>query len=321
MDRMGRLGGREERTGPSPIDTELLQITRELSAQFQVPYRYTRIAWARFVRGDGDWMRSNPVFLGGSLDVELLLPEYLKGKLPPDGWRTLIALHLVRLKAYNSRKRTSRFLGKIALAPRSLFFLLLIYIPVVLASPRSTASVVVLIFPSPIFLLAALWLRRSLRKSLKLREFELDKIAADQVGTLQVSQVLEKMETLKWKTMAELRSLYVRYYFLRSSFVSYWNPSVNERVGELTNPRVTGLPRPPIVPRIGLLGRVFIVLAGLSIFWGSGIVAGILYLHGESSITCMDNTCAALVVISVLGFWTAVISGISIAISVVRRFV
>jgi hypothetical protein len=224
------------------------------------------------------------------------------------------------LKAYNSVGRISRFLGKFALVPRSLFFLLLFYVPVVLASPGWRGSILILVLPSPIFLLAALWLRRSLRKSLKRREFELDKTVADHVGALQVSQVLKKMETLKWMAMRDLRSLYVRYYF-RSWFVSYWNPSVKERVGEITNPCLTGLPRPSIVPRIDLRGRVILLLVGFGIFWSSGIVAGNLYSHGESSFACVDNTCATLVVISVLGFWMAVISGISIAISVVRRFV
>ncbi len=318
MDRLRRLGDREERTGPSPIDDALLQLTRELSVQFQILYRYSRIAWARFIRIDGDWMRSNPVFLEGLSDVELLVPEYLKGKLSLDEWRALMALHFVRLKAYNSRRRISRFLGKIALIPRSLFFLLLIYVPVALASPGYSGSVLTLVLPSPIPLLAALWLRRSLRKSLKRRDFELDKIVADQLGQLQVSQVLQKMETLKPIATPELRSLFVRNYFL-SGFVSYWNPSVKERVEELTHPRITGLPRPSTLPRVGLRGRVIILLAGIAIFWVPTIVATNIYVHGESSIVCMDNTCAALVVISALGFWMAVISGISIAIWVVRR--
>ena len=57
-----------------------------------------------------------------------MLPEFLKGKLSLDEWKILIALHLVRFKAYN-QTRMSRLLGKIALAPRGLFFLLLFYIP------------------------------------------------------------------------------------------------------------------------------------------------------------------------------------------------
>ncbi len=304
---MRRPRNREERTGPSPIDDALLNLTRDLAEQFKAPYRYSRIAWARFVRGDGDWMLSDPVLPGVLSDVELLLPEYLKGKLSLDEWRILIALHLVRLTVHNRESGVSRFLGKFALVPRSLFFLLLVYVPVILASPRSSpGSIVVLILPSPLPLLVALWLRRSLRRSLKTREFEMDKIVADRSGPPQVSQVLGKMETMGG-------------YNFRSGLVSHWNPSIEERVEELNNPRFTGPLRPSIVPRIGLRGRAIITLFGLGVFWGSGFVAGNLYLRGGSSVVCMDNTCAALVVISVLAFWMAVITGTSVAISLVRR--
>ncbi len=304
---MRRPRNREERTGPTPLDDALLNMTQDLAAQFKAPYRYTGIAWARFVRGDGDWMWSDPVLPGVLSDVELLLPEYLKEKLSLDDWRILIALHLVRLNIYNKESGVSRFLGKFALVPRSLFFLLLVYVPVVLASPRSSpGSIIVLILPSPLPLLVALWPRRSLRRTLKVREFELDKIVTDRFGQPQVSQVLGKIET-------------IGSYNFRSGLVSHWNPTIQERIGELNNPRFTGPPRPSIVPRISLRGRAIITLFGLGVFWGSGFVAGNLYLHGGSSIVCMDNTCAALVVISVLAFWMAVITGTSVAISLVRR--
>lgn len=294
-------------------------MTRELLVQFQVPRRYSRISWERFVRIDGDWIRSKPVFLEGLSDFGLFLPEYLRDRLSLEEWRILIALHLVRLKANSSQGTASRFLGKIALVPRSLFFFVLLYVPALLLGSKSSGSVIIIILPSPIFLISALWLRRSLRRSLKTREFELDKIVADQFGTLQVSNVLEKMALLQRRAMFELRSFLARQAF-RSWFVSYWNPSITERVGELTNPPPTRLPNPSIVPRLGLRGRAILVALGIGAFWGSGFVAGILYLQGGSSIVCTDNTCAALVIISVLGFWVAVITGISIAISVVRRF-
>src|SRR5260370_11832044 len=63
------------------------------------------------------------VTVPGSLpQAELMLPESLKGRLSLDEWKILIALHLVRFKAYN-HGRMSRLLGKVALAPRGLFFL------------------------------------------------------------------------------------------------------------------------------------------------------------------------------------------------------
>ena len=178
---MGRLGWRSwyERikTGPTPEDNALLQLTRELSVQFQMSYWYKQVVWGRLDRYNSTcWIRSTPTIpskeivpVPGSLtEADLMLPEFLKGKLSLDEWKILIALHLVRFKAYN-QTRMSRLLGKIALAPRGLFFLLLFYIP---AAATGGLSGPVLYFPSPIFLIAALWIRRSLRKSLKRREFE-----------------------------------------------------------------------------------------------------------------------------------------------------
>src|SRR2546426_4060911 len=100
---------------------------------------------------------------------------------------------MVRFKAYN-QTRMSRLLGKIALAPRGLFFLLLFYIP---AAASGGLSGPVLYFPRPIFLLAALSIRRSLRKSLKRQELALDRKVAEQLGTQQVSQGLAKISNLE----------------------------------------------------------------------------------------------------------------------------
>lgn len=181
MDRLRRLSGYQRiKTGPSPEDNALLQLTRELSVQFQIPYWYKQIVWGRLDRYDSTRsIISKPTIVSreivtvpGSLpEAELMLPEHMKGKLSLDEWKILIALHLVRFKVYN-KGSMSRLLGKIALAPRGLFFLLLFYIP---AASSGGLSGPVLYFPSPIFLLAALWIRRSLRKSLKRREFELDR--------------------------------------------------------------------------------------------------------------------------------------------------
>src|SRR5438132_7469641 len=76
---------------------------------------------------------------------------------------------MLRFKSYR-KVGIHRRHGNYALAPLVLFFLLLFEIPV--AAPGGLSGPV-LYFPSPIFLLAALWIRRSLRKSLKRQEFEL----------------------------------------------------------------------------------------------------------------------------------------------------
>src|SRR3989454_1832904 len=145
-----------------------------------MPYWYRQIVWGRLDRYQSTGgIISKPTILSketvtvpGSLpEAELMLPEYLKGELSLDEWKILIALHMVRFKAYD-KGRMSRLLGKIALAPRGLFFFLLFYIP---AAASGGLSGPVLVFPSPIFLLAALGIRRPLRKSLKRREFELDR--------------------------------------------------------------------------------------------------------------------------------------------------
>ena len=313
MERLRRLSWYERiKTDPSPEDDALLQLTRELSVQFQIPYWYKQIFWGRLDRYNSTgWMISKPVILSrevltvpGSLpQAELMLPEYLKRKLSLDEWKILISMHLVRIKAYNSG-RMSKLLGKIALAPRGLFFLLLFYIP---AATAGGLSGPVIVLPSPIFLLSALWIRRSLRKSLKRREFELDRNVATQLGTEQVSLVLGKVQNLEPMVIP-------RFFFL-----AYWNPSIKERIGELNNPPFASLPRPSRFPKIGLRGRAIIVLVGFAIFWGSGFIAGNIYARGQATVACPDNTCAALVVIAAFGFWMAIIGGISIVVWTLRR--
>ena len=320
MDRLGWRSGYERiKTGPSPEDNALLQSTRELSAQFQMPFWYRQILWGRLDRYNSTgWVISKPIILSketvtvpGSLPVaELMLPEFLKGKLSLNEWRILIALHMVRFKTYN-QGRMSRLLGKIALAPRGLFFLLLFYIP---AAASGGLSGPILYFPSPIFLIAALWIRRSLRRSLKRREFELDRNVAKQLGTLQVSQVLEKVESLDQKRIPTDIRLFLLPY------VAYWNPSIKERIGELSKPHLQDLPRWSRIPRIGLRGRVIIVLVGFGIFWGSGLIEGNIYARGQTTVVCMDTTCSALVVIAAVGYWMAIIGGISIIVWIARRF-
>jgi len=321
LNRLRRLSGYQRiKTGPSPEDNALLQLTREVSAQFQIPYWYKQVVWGRLDRYNSTgWIRSTPtirsdeiVTVPGSLpEAELMLPEFLKGRLSLDEWKILIALHLVRFKAYN-RGRTRRLLGKIALAPRGLFFLLLFYIP---AAASGGLSGPVLYFPSPIFLIAALWIRRSLRRSLQRREFALDRNVAEQLGIPQVLQVLEKILNLdQIRIPPNLR------FPILAGWIAYWNPSVRERTGELSSPPPVDLPRSSRIPRIGIRGRVIFVLAGFAIFWGSGLVAGDIYARGQTSVVCTDTTCSALVVISTAGILMAIISGISIVVWIARRF-
>src|SRR5437660_2589732 len=154
----------------------------------------------------------------------------------------------------------------------------------------------------------------SLRKSLKRREFELDRNVAKQLGTQQVSQVLEKLEELDQKRIpADIRLFLLPY-------VAYWNPSIKERIRELGNPRLEDLPRPARIPKIGLRGRVIIVLVGFGIFWGAGLVESNFFARGQTMIVCTDVTCSALVVIAAVGFWMAIIGGISIVVWILRRF-
>ncbi len=288
-----------------------------------MPYWYKQIVWGRLDRYNStSWIISKPTILSeetvsfpGSLpQAELMLPEYVKGRLSLEEWKILIALHMVRFKAYNTG-RMSRLVGKIALAPRGLFFFLLFYIP---AAASGGLSGPVLYFPSPIFLIAALWIRRSLRKSLKRREFELDGNIAKQLGTQQVSQTLEKIQNLDQIIPIDRRSFLLAYY--RSFFTAYWNPSIKERIGELSKPRLVDLPSPSRIPRIGLRGRVITVVVGFGIFWGSGLVAGNIYARGQTTVVCMDTTCSALVVVAAVGFWMAIIGGISVVVWILRRF-
>src|SRR5260370_12674748 len=318
---MRRRGWYERiKTGPSPEDNALLELTRELSVQFQMPYWYRQIAWGRLDRFNSTgWIISKPTILPketvtvpGTLPVaELMLPEFLKGKLSLDEWKILIALHMVRFKAYN-KGRMSRFLEKIALAPRELFFLIMFAIP---TASSVGLSGLVLYFPSPIFLIAALWIRRSLRNSLKRREFELDRDVAEQLGTVKVLQVLEKILSLDQKRIPT----YPRFPFL-AGWIAYWNPSIRERTGELSKPRLVDLPRLSRIPRICLRGRVITVIVGFCIFLCSGLVEGNIYAQSQNTTVVMDTTCSALVVIAAVGFWMAIIGGISIIVWIARRF-
>ena len=312
MEKLRRLSWFERiRTDPSPEDDSLLQITRVLSAQLQVLFWYKQIVWGRFDKPGWGWMISKPVifsrgvlaFPGPLPEAELMLPEYLKGKLLLDEWRLLIAMHLLRFKAYNSG-RMSKLLGKMLLALFGAFIPLLFLVPTIVG--RAWGPLPVFLAWSPALLLFALWARGSLRKW----EFELDRSLANRFGTESISQVLEKMKTLDPRATPSTR---------RARFLAYWSPSISERIDELKNPHLVGLPKPSRIPKIGLRGRATITIAGLAIFWGSGVVEGKLYAKGQNTVACATNTCAVLVVTSAVGYWLAILAGASVVAGVAQR--
>jgi len=73
------------------------------------------------------------------------------------------------------------------------------------------------------------------------------------------------------------------------------------------------------MPKIGLRGRAIIILIGIAIFWGSGVIAGNLYARGQETVACLTNTCAALVVIAAVGYWSAILGALSTVPVVVHR--
>ncbi len=125
-----------------------------------------------------------------------------------------------------------------------------------------------------------------------------------------MSQVLEKMRGLDPRATPSTS--------LPARFRAYWSPSIQERIVELGYPHVVSLPRPSRIPKIGLHGRAAIVLVGFAIFWGSGVVASNLYARGQTMFACVTNACAALVIISAVGYWSAILGGISIVVWAVR---
>jgi len=311
LDRLRRLNWYERiKSGPSTEDGSLLQTTRELAIQLESQFWYRQIFWGRFDRSGVGWLISRPVmsrelWLGplGVPEADLMLPEFLKGKLSLDEWRLVIALHMVRMKAYNSGKM-SRLLGLMSLAVLGAFVPLLFLLPEFIG--RAWGSV--LIFPAwaPAIFLSLLWVRRSMRRW----EFELDAQVAAKFGTDAVLHVLDRMQTLDPR--ATLTNRLAR--------LPAWSPNIAQRTDELRNPRSVSLPRPSRIPKIGLRGRAIITLTGFGVFWSSGIVAGNLYAQGQLQVACVTNGCAALVVISAIGYWTAILGGLSIVLWAARRF-
>ena len=278
--------------------------------QLDSPFWYKQIAWGSFDRGGIGWMFSKPIisrelWLGplGVPSAELMLPEYLKGKLSLDEWKTLIAMHMIRLKFYNSGRMSLR-LGLMILALAAAFVPILLLSDILVG--RLWGSILAFSALGTLILLFFLWTRRSMRKW----EFELDGKMADQFGTERVSQVLEKMQNLDPR--ATPRNFVAR-------FSAFWSPSIRERLGELGNPRPAGPPKTSRMSKIGLRGRAIIVVVGFAIFWGSGLVAGNLYARGQETVACVTNACAALVIIAAVGYWSAILGALSMVPVVVRK--
>src|SRR5437667_10584903 len=119
----------------------LLQLTREIAVRLDSRFWYRQVVWGRFVRGGVGCMITMPVisreFWLGHLGIplaDLMVPEYLKGKLSLDEWRILIEMHLLRLKAFNSG-RMSRLLGLMALMILGAFGALLIVFYIFVGRP------------------------------------------------------------------------------------------------------------------------------------------------------------------------------------------
>src|SRR5206468_1112769 len=86
LQRLRRFSGFERiRTGPSPEDDALLQLTRELALFFDISFWYKAVLWGKFNRSATGWMISKPVLFSPG-QVELMLPEFLKGKLSLENW-------------------------------------------------------------------------------------------------------------------------------------------------------------------------------------------------------------------------------------------
>jgi hypothetical protein len=262
LERLRRLSWFERiRTGPSPDDDALLQLTRELALFFDVRFWYKQMLWGKFHGSATGWMISKGVlaFPGPLPEAELMLPEYLKGKLSLENWRFLIAIHLVQFKGYNSGKMIKEA-GIMILIIVGTFVPALILQGIV-GGPLGFA----LLLPawSPGFLLESLKLRNGFRKWV----FEVDREVADKLGTEGMLEVLDMMNSLDPRTNPSTRL---------ARFLAFWSPSINDRINELGNSQPITLPKRSRILRIGLRWRGIIIEIGATIYWSSGFVTGLL---------------------------------------------
>jgi hypothetical protein len=235
LEQLRRLSWFERiRTGPSPDDDALLQLTRELALFFDIRFWYKQILWGEFHRSATGWMISKGVFAfpGRLPEAELMMPEYLKGKLSLENWRFLIAIHLVRFKG-PSPGRMFKEAGPMFLIILGTFALAAILQEIV-GGPLGSA----LFLPvwSPGFLFVSLKLRNGFRKWV----FEVDREVANKLGTEGILDVLDRMKSLDPKANPSTRL---------ARFLAFWSPSINDRVSELRNPRPIALQKRSGIPR------------------------------------------------------------------------
>jgi hypothetical protein len=160
-------------------------------------------------------------FPGPLPEAELMIPEYLKGKLSLENWRFLIAIHLVRFKGYSS--------GRMIKEAGTMFLIILgTFVPAlilqeIVGGPLGSA----LFFPvwSPGFLFVSLKLRNGFRKWV----FEVDREVANKLGMEGMLEVLDRMKSLDPKANPSTRM---------ARFLAFWSPSINDRTSELRNPQL-----------------------------------------------------------------------------------
>jgi hypothetical protein len=310
LERLRRLNWFERiKTGPSPDDDALLQLARELAQVFDVRFSYKQIFWGNLQGPRFGWMFSKPVFLSSTLtfrgfmpEAELMLPEFLKGKLSLDSWRFLIGLHMVRFRAnYTSGKPTKIFGG-------AALFIIGTFIPAVIiqhmvSGLASTALFLAIWLPG--IVLSFLYSRSRFRRW----ELELDREAANKLGREGTIRVLEQMKLLD--PQVTLRTLDAR-------FFAFWTPNIDDRINALNSPWPTSVPKRSW-PRIRLRTRAILVGVGFAIYWTSGFAAGLVYSQGRTSFACTSNGCAAFVVSAAVGYFLAILAGISLVIGILQH--
>src|SRR5207247_9772882 len=101
-------------------------------------------------------------------------------------------------------------------------------------------------------LLVAVRLRNGFRKCV----FEVDRKVANKLGPDGMLEVLDRMKSVDPKANPSTRLAH---------FLTFWSPSINDRVSELRNPQPITLPKRSRISSIGLRWRVTIVGIGVDL--------------------------------------------------------
>ena len=247
--------------------------------------------------------RGTLTFRGYLPEVELMLPEFLKGKLSLDSWRFLIGLHMVRFRANYTSGRLAKIFGG------GVLFIIGTFIPAVIIQHLVGGLVSSALFVAiwlPGLVPTILYLRSRLRRW----EIELDREAADKLGREGTIRVLEQMKFLDPQATPSTPAARV---------AAFWTPNMDERVKALSNPWPVTLPKRTWRPKIGLRARAILMGAGFATFWISGFVASGVYSQGRESFACTSNGCAVLVASAAVGYWLAILAGISLVIGILQH--